>query len=40
MSWFFACASITSLKKKKKDFPGGPVVKAPHFHCRGCGFGL
>ena len=20
------------------DFPGGPVVKTPRFHCRGCGF--
>ena len=20
-----------------RDFPGGPVVKIPHFHCRGCG---
>ena len=23
------------MKKKKKDFPGGPVVKTPHFQCRG-----
>ena len=21
-----------------RDFPGGPVVKSPHFHCRGCQF--
>ena len=21
-----------------QDFPGGPVVKTPHFHCRGHGF--
>ena len=21
-----------------RDFPGGPVVKTLHFHCRGCGF--
>ena len=21
-----------------RDIPGGPVVRAPHFHCRGCGF--
>ena len=20
-----------------RDFPGGPVVKTPHFHCRGMG---
>ena len=28
-------------KKKKKpirDFPGSPVVKMPHFQCRGHGF--
>ena len=23
---------------KIEDFPGGPVVKTPGFHCRGCGF--
>ena len=23
---------------QKRDFPGGPVVKAPPFHCRGHGF--
>ena len=22
------------------DFPGGPVVKTLHFHCRGLGFNL
>ena len=21
-----------------RDFPGGPVVKTAHFHCRGCRF--
>ena len=21
-----------------RDFPGGPVVKTPRFHCRGLGF--
>ena len=26
------------LKMKLKDFPGGPVVKILHFHCRGHGF--
>ena len=35
--------SRISSKKKKKEFlhgnlPGGPVVKTPHFHCRGLGF--
>ena len=29
-----------NLKKKKKikDFPGCPLVKTPHFHCRGYRF--
>lgn len=28
-----------SFKKKiPRDFPGGPVVRFPHFQCRGCGF--
>ena len=26
------------LKKKKRNFPGGPVVKTLHFYCRGHGF--
>ena len=26
------------FKNKTGDFPGGPVVKTPHFHCRGCRF--
>ena len=21
-----------------EDFPGGPIVKTPHFQCRRCGF--
>ena len=25
-------------QKKKKDFPGSPVVKTPCFQCRGAGF--
>ena len=25
-------------KRKTRDFPGGPVVKTPYFHCRGYGF--
>ena len=24
--------------RKKRDFPGSPVVKTPCFQCRGCGF--
>ena len=27
-----------SLKGKKRDFPGGPVVKTAHFQCRRCRF--
>ena len=23
------------IKAKMRDFPGGPVVRALHFHCRG-----
>ena len=26
------------FKKKCRDFPGGPVVGTPCFHCRGRGF--
>lgn len=26
------------LKKISRDFPGGPVVRIPHFQCRGCWF--
>ena len=26
------------LKEKRRDFPGGPAVMTPHFHCRGHGF--
>ena len=25
-------------KTQVRDFPDGPVVKTPHFHCRGRGF--
>ena len=25
------------FKNSSMDFPGGPVVKTPHFHCRGTG---
>ena len=25
------------LKRQQWDFPGGPVVKTPSFHCRGTG---
>ena len=27
-----------NLKKQNRDFPGGPVVKTPFFHCRRHGF--
>ena len=26
------------LKDPFGNFPGGPVVRAPHFHCKRCGF--
>lgn len=26
------------MKKNPRDFPGGPLVKIPHFCCGGCGF--
>ena len=26
------------LKHEGRDFPGGPVVKTPHFQCGGCRF--
>ena len=29
--------SEVSQKEKDRDFPGGPVVKTPRFHCRGNG---
>ena len=25
------------FKKESWDFPGSPVIKIPHFHCRGVG---
>ena len=33
---------LTPQKKKYglQDFPGSPVVKTPHFQCRGHGFSL
>ena len=30
--------TIGSLETEGRAFPGGPVVKTPRFHCRGCGF--
>ena len=30
---------IIGIKNARfSDFPGGPIVKTPCFHCRGCGF--
>ena len=31
----FVSLPILPVKDKVRDFPGGPVVEAPHFHCRG-----
>lgn len=32
--WFYSLC----YKSRVLDFPGGPVVMAPRFHCRRCGF--
>ena len=29
-----------SVREREMDIPGGPVVKTPHFQCRGRGFHL
>ena len=29
---------ITASKQQRNNLPGGPVVKMPHFHCRGLRF--
>ena len=29
---------VVESKISGEDFPGGPVVKTPSFHCRRCGF--
>ena len=29
---------VTVRELENRDFPGGPVVKPPSFHCRGHGF--
>ena len=36
--WDLKLTQILSLKVSLRDFPGGPVVKIPRFHCRGHGF--
>ena len=33
---FHFSASVSPSMKDEKDFPGGPVVKTPRFHFRGC----
>ena len=30
--------NIENICRLHRDFPGGPVVKTLHFHCRGCSF--
>ena len=32
------CIIMRRLENVRRDFPGGPVVKTPHFQCRGCEF--
>ena len=34
-SWSENFNAIINIKKTPEDFPGGPVVKSPHFHCSG-----
>ena len=37
--YFYASnISVNSFKNLCWEFPGGPVVRALHFHCRGHGF--
>ena len=36
-SWSENFNVIINIKKTPEDFPGGPVVKIPHFHCGGGG---
>ena len=36
LQWWFMLNII--YKTDLGDFPGGPVIKTPHFHCRGPGF--
>ena len=33
--WTLKEKNINSCQDGVRDFPGGPVVKIPHFHCRG-----
>ena len=35
---FFVYLFTVSFKEEATDFPGGPVVKTPCFHCGGHGF--
>lgn len=34
-NWSENFNAIINIKKTPEDFTGGPVVKIPHFHCRG-----
>ena len=38
MIYFMLFIFYYSLKIKLREFPGGPVVRTPHFHCQGPGF--
>ena len=31
-------SNLTGVLIRRRDFPGGPVVKNPWFQCKGCGF--
>ena len=34
----FVCFVFSFKELRLRDFPGGPVVKTPRFHCKGSGF--
>ena len=36
--WDRIWKKILPFGKNLRNFPGGPVVKTPHFQCRGHGF--
>ena len=33
-SWAGSAVSVTSSRRERRDCPGGPVIKTPHFQCR------
>ena len=35
--WYLYNGKLFNLKKRRREFPGGPVVRSQHFHCWGPG---